>query len=367
MKVTRINIPGLKNGLAAASALLILSACGEPSFKLKGTVEGAESGSIVLEKADFLGQWMPVDSTHIGGNGSFAFSNPAPAAPEIYRLNFDGNYIYIPVDSIETIEVVTSLNGFGRDFTLSGTPDAERMAKFDKELMTLPHPLSQEDADSFKRKVYSEYMQNDLSSVVSYYILTKTIDGKPLYDVDRDYRYFSAVATGYSENRPTDPHAQLLTQTSLDAQRRRNVSLGKTKEIEADELTMVDINLTDEKGVERRLSDVVSKGKPTVVVFSLLTASESPEFNRRLMQSYRARGGNVEFYNVSPDPDQYAWRDAAVNLPWITVYDPEGEYSTTALRYNVAQLPAFFIYNSAGELVDRAADFGTLDRMLSKY
>lgn len=52
---------------------------------------------------------------------------------------------------------------------------------------------------------------------------------------------------------------------------------------------------------------------------------------------------------MSLDADQYAWRDAAVNLPWVTVFDPEGASSQAAARYNVGALPAFFIYNANGE------------------
>ena len=72
----------------------------------------------------------------------------------------------------------------------------------------------------------------------------------------------------------------------------------------------------------------------------------------------------MEIYNVSLDPDRYAWRDAAANLPWTTVYDPEGEYSTTARNYNVTELPAFFVYSPEGELVARASNFEELNAML---
>ena len=69
---------------------------------------------------------------------------------------------------------------------------------------------------------------------------------------------------------------------------------------------------------------------------------------------------------MSIGDDRYAWRDAAANLPWTNVFDTEGERSSTALKYNVSRLPAFFLYNAAGELIDRADDLDALDRMMKK-
>lgn len=352
--------------MMAGSLLLIAGGCGEAKFKVKGNVYGAEDQSLVLEKADFHGMWMPVDSTRVGGNGNFSISVASPASPEIYRLALGDRYIYIPVDSTETLEVNTSLKDFGSNYTLAGSANAELMAKFEKELMALPNPLPAADAENFKRRVYSEYMQPNPGKIVSYYILTKTIDGKPLYDTEKgsDYRYLAAVATGFKQYRPDDPHTRLLETTSIAAMRRRNSELGRHKQIEAQELRVIDINLQDEKGTPRKLSDMVGKGKKVIVAFSLLTTPESPAFNRQLLDIYNAHGGNVEIYNVSYDPDQYAWRDAAVNLPWTTVYDPEGDMSATLRDYNVGTLPTFFIYGAAGDLENRASSFSELKKLL---
>lgn len=354
---------------ALASGAILLAAatssCGEPKFKIKGEIEGADNVAVVLEKSDFHGRWVAIDSTRTNSSGSFAISRPAPAGPEIFRLDIDGKYIYVPIDSIETVSVASPLDKFGTEFTLSGTPNAEALERFEKEVRALPAGISPDSLASFKKGVFTKYMQNAQGSIVAYYALTKTLDGKPLFDPETsDYKYFAAVATGFKEKRPSDPHTNLLEQTSLNALKRRNKEKGNHREIAAEELSMIDVNLPDENGKQVSLSEVMKNGKKTVLIFSVLTHPDSPALNAALSNLYKSLGGNVNFYQVSLDPDQYAWRDAAKNLPWITVFDPEGTYSKNIRNYNVGELPAYFIYSASGDLTDRAFSVEDLRKKL---
>uniref|UniRef100_UPI001959E02A DUF4369 domain-containing protein n=1 Tax=Barnesiella sp. CU968 TaxID=2780099 RepID=UPI001959E02A len=85
----------------------------EPKFKVSGEVEGGADRSLVLEKSDFYGRWIPVDSVRIKSSGKFEMESDAPASPEIYRLSLDGKFIYFPVDSIESITVDSPAANFG--------------------------------------------------------------------------------------------------------------------------------------------------------------------------------------------------------------------------------------------------------------
>lgn len=353
---------------SCACALVLasmLTACGEPEFKIKGEISGADNQPLVLEKSDFHGRWVAIDSTRTSTSGSFSISRPAPAAPEIFRLALNGRYIYLPIDSVETVTVSSSLNDYGSTFTLSGSPEAEAMERFEKEVLALPSDISADSLESFKKSVFTKYMREAQGSIVSYYILTKTIGDKPLFDPqgDTDYRYFAAVATGFKEMRPNDPRTLLLENTSMEAIKRRHSQKGLRRQIKAQEITVIDIDLPDENGKNRKLSEIVGKGKPVIVMFTLLTHPDSPATNAELAKIYNS--GNIDIYQVSLDPDQYSWRDAAKNLPWVTVFDTAGQYSTAATSYNVGNIPTFFIYDRQGELKARAANISELRRELS--
>lgn len=347
------------------SFILGLSSCSNHKFKIKGEIYGAEDKSLVLEKSDFSGRWIALDSIRINRNGGFSFSFPAPGAPEIYRLALNGQYIYIPVDSTETITVNSSYDKFGHDFNLIGSSNAERLAQFEKELQSADttHPDS---LALFKRNAFSKYMKDFPGSIVSFYTLTKTIDGKPLYNPadPTDAKYFGAVATGFKTKRPDDPRTTLLEQTALKAFKQKNSENGKFKTLEATEISLIDIDLQDESGKNVKLSDITGKGKPVVVIFSVLNHPDSPELNMNLAKIYNRLNGKVEFYNVSLDSDQYQWREAARNLPWITVYSPGEVNSEDAMHYNVFQIPSFYIYNAEGELSSRPLTLEDLNKSL---
>lgn len=345
--------------------LCVLCGCSDKKFKIKGEIYGGEEKSIVLEKSDFQGRWIPVDSTHINKNGGFSFAFQAPGSPDIYRLALNNQFVYIPVDSTETITVTSSYEKFGHDFTLSGSKNAEMMEKFEKQLQAV-NTQNTDSLTSFKRGVFSNYMKDFQGSILSFYILTKIIDGKPLYDPnDRiDSKYFAAVATGFQTVRPNDPHTALLETTALNSLKKKNTEDGKVRAIEADEISLIELDLQNETGSNVKLSDVAGKGKPVVVIFSLLNQPESPELNMALSKIYNRKNGSVEFYNVSLDADQYAWREAAKNLPWITVYSPGQFSSPEAVKYNVFQLPSFYIYNANGELASRPMTVEELNKSL---
>ena len=74
--------------------------------------------------------------------------------------------------------------------------------------------------------------------------------------------------------------------------------------------------------------------------------------------------GRADIYQVCMDADQYAWRQAAKALPWAVVYDPDGLRGINALQYNVGSVPAFFIYNAAGELVQSTGDIKQVPALL---
>ena len=195
-------------------------------------------------------------------------------------------------------------------------------------------------------------------------MLTKTHGGKALFDPEdpSDTKYYAAVATQFQEFRPSDPHGPILRDVSLQAMKKRNRSQGKRMVIQASETKVLDVELQNETGENVRLSDVVGKGKRVVVVFAMMNLPESPEFNRQLSEIRNSK--DVELYHISFDADHYVWRDAARNLPWITVIDPGGMSSDALVKYNVGTIPAFFIYDAGGELVDRASDFRELSQKL---
>ncbi|MDE6811957.1 MAG: DUF4369 domain-containing protein [Muribaculaceae bacterium] len=329
--------------------------CQDPSFSIKGEVEGGDGRSLILEKADNAGIWTALDSTRLKSNGKFSFSMHAPAAPEIYRLAMDGQYIYFPIDSTENLTLKTSVAHFSNGFDIEGSENAVNMAAFEKQLIEImPYLSTPDSATDFKRRVYSEYLQHARGSVVSYYILTKTVDGKPLFDIADDSGYFAAVATGFRQFRPSDPRCQLLEETATRGMRMKAEASGKRRGMTAEEISFFPISLPDEKGNVVSLNEVAGKGTPTVLLFSDLSDPATREINAELKRLVEQ--GRIKVYNVGLDSDHLVWKNAAVNLPFTTVHANVSAATEVCSSYQVAALPTFFIINPAGELTSRHSD-----------
>ncbi|MCM1369985.1 MAG: DUF4369 domain-containing protein [Candidatus Amulumruptor caecigallinarius] len=348
---------------AAAACALTLASCDNSKFKISGDIYGGEEKSLVLEKADYYGRWIPIDSVRIGKNGNFSISADAPLSPEIYRLALDNRYVYVPIDSVESITLSSSLNKFGTDFTLDGSGQAQKLEKFEKSLAKVNFS-DPEAVDKFKKSVYLDYIKDSHGSIVSYYVLTKFVGDKPLFDPadTQDAKYFAAVATQFDTYRPNDPHGKMVKDAALSMMRERNSKMGRKTVISANELRVIDIALPDKDNRQVRLSDKVGKGKPVVLAFTMMNLEQSPVVNRELAGLYNS--GAVDIYQVSFDKGQYEWREAVSNLPWTNVLDPAGTSSTALRDYNVDMLPVFFIYDAEGDLADRVYRVSDLKKKL---
>lgn len=353
--------------LNATFLILILcsaTSCSGPKFRISGNIEDAEGELLLLEKPDHAGIWTAVDSTRLGKSGKFSFSRNAPEAPEIFRLVLGSQFIYFPIYSIEHLQLIATAGNFGSDFVLSGSDQAEALASFERDLhKALPHLQNPDSAETFKRRIFTTYLQNARGSLTSYYILTKTIGDKPLFSEPSDRRYIAAVATAYRNFRPSDPRTPLLENIAKATQRDAFRSEGKVTSIEAPELDYPAITLPDAQGKEISLSTVVGKGAPTLLLFTDLSAPETPALNASLRKL--CLDGNLKVYNVGMDADRVAWRQAVASLPFTCVYGGSpAQTSRLALDYQLRQLPAMFLFDAAGNLTARVADLQQLKKIL---
>ncbi|MDE6439149.1 MAG: AhpC/TSA family protein [Muribaculaceae bacterium] len=357
-----------KVALAAAFAG-VLTGCSEKKWHAEGRIDGADGKDLVLEAPTYHGGWYAVDTVSIGSNGSFKLSGKPAGHPEVYRLTIDGNSYYFPVDSLETVTVNADKNGY----TVSGSASADRMqeinAMIDKVVSTSGEKAVAYDAGL--KRALAEAVLRDPSGIVAYYTIFRRVGDTRLFDpADKaDLRLIGAVANAFAQNRPSDPRTPFLAQLYTSG---RKAVFGTTSQptdtLVATEITLPEISLLDENGKRRSITDEASKGKVIVLNFTAYGAQESPAFNvalAKVYDDYKARG--LEIFQVSVDEDEFFWREAARNLPWITVYNSPKEGAATLMRYNVQGLPATYIINRDGELVERVDDISRLSSSVGRY
>ena len=138
-------------------------------------------------------------------------------------------------------------------------------------------------------------------------------------------------------------------------------------DVKAQEVSFLDIELPNVKGESLKLSEIAT-GHVVLINFTAYQAEWSPALNLKLgdlYTQYHTQG--LEIYQISLDSDVHFWRNAASNLPWICVRDPQSVYSQVAGLYNVKQLPTSFILDRKGNLVKRIDDINNIEKDVKAY
>ena len=349
-------------------AAIALTACNGNQFHVDGTIEGASDTTLVLEQSS-NGEWLIVDSIKVDKNGKFSVSADAPEVPSIFQLRLGNQAICFPIDSLDKLTINTKMPNFARDYTVSGSTHAEQVMKIDKEALQFAGGKGTEAERQAWKDQLARQIASDPGSIVAYYTINKYIDGQPLFDPmnDNDLRFIGAVANAFDSFRPNDPRTDYLKKVFLDGQRRRRASTAPTDTVYADVASLIDIKLQDYTGKDYILSDIAAKNRVVVLNFTAYEAEFSPQLNKLLndiYQSYQNRG--LAIYQVSLDQDNVIWREAAKNLPWITVYDPMGVNSQTVSSYNLMGTPTSFIIRNS-EIVERVEDATNLKSAVARY
>lgn len=358
----------MKKILLMIVAITMLTACNGNKFHVDGSIEGASDTTLVLEQSS-NGEWYIIDSVKVDRNGEFKVSAVAPEVPSIYQLRVGDKSICFPIDSLDHLIIHAKMPNFNIDYTISGSEHAEQVMKIDKEAMQFAGGKGTAAQLQAWKDQLAHQIVADPSGIVAYYTINKYIDGKPLFDPmnDNDLRIIGAVANSFNSFRPDDPRTNYLVNLLLDGQRRRRATSAPTDTVYADVTSIIDIKLQDYDGKEYSLSKVAAENRVVLLDFTAYTTEISPQLNKLLndvYQSYHSKG--LAIYQVSVDQDNVAWRQAAQNLPWITVFDPRSINSQIVGAYNVTGIPTTFIIKN-GEIVERVEDATRLKAAVAKY
>ena len=191
--------------LLVAYLFLTLISC-SPSgstFRVEGTVDGAEDSVLVVEAMTLEGI-QPLDSVRLHADGAFAFTLPAApqdstSTPEFYRLRIANQVINFVVDSTETITIKAPFQRMASDYDVQGNEASRTM----KTLTLLNIQLQQQFqrlradntlsalekvermqalVDEYKQTLKRDYILRDPASPAAYFALFQTVGGQLLFD-----------------------------------------------------------------------------------------------------------------------------------------------------------------------------------------
>ena len=370
----------------AVVAVLGMASCNEKKFHVNGTIGNAADSTLYFENMSLNGP-VVVDSVKLSADGTFAFDDKAPTAPEFYRLRIAGQIINIAIDSTETVSIKAEYPGMASQYEVSGSEECSRIKELTLMQMGLQTQLNaiannpQLGADAvndsvarvieaYKTRVKTDYIFKEPMKASSYFALFQTLNagGQPVLifnprSSEQDVKVFAAVATSWDTFYPNEERGENLHNIAIEGM--KDIRIIKSKQtqgiVAADKVNttgIIDFTLTDNKGQERRLSSL--QGKVVMLDFHLFAGEKSLQrimMLRELYNKYHAAG--LEIYQVSVDSDEHFWKTQTAALPWIcTRVDDD---SRVLQLYNVQQVPTFFLLDRNCNVVKRDAQIKDID------
>lgn len=357
----------------AMGLVALMGSCsGEKGWSVEGTAAVPQGDGAVVKIAlegYNNGIWYLVDSLEVGKDGRFAYTSGEPAAyPEIMRLSGQvlAAPVFFPVNGSDAI-----LISGGK---ASGTVLATEMSRVDSIVAAATARLgAAAAADPDLRRELATAVIADTTSVIAYYVLNKSIGGRPVFDATEPFgnRIYGAVAQNFAANRPDDPRGDMIRAVYLEGRRR----LGKATPpsdggapIEVPAAGIIDIVRYDDRGESHSLQELASQGKVVVLSFTAYQSDFSPAYSvilNKAYEKYHDRG--LEIYQIAFDRDEVLWKESARNLPWITVYNSPTDGVAPLTSYNVGALPATFIIDRQGDIRVRIDNPEQLEKELTRF
>ena len=369
-------------------AAATIASCSNKKFNVTGQIENAKDSVLYFEHVGLEGIDV-VDSVKLGDSGSFSFSEDAPDAPEFYRLRISDQIINVAIDSTETVTFRSSWPQMASKYEVEGSENCEKIKDLTLQLMDLREraiAISQNDQLSideandsllaiitqYKNDVKTKYIFPTPGKSYAYFALFQTLGDMLLFNPRSnkdDIKVYAAVATSWDTYYPHAERGQNLHNIAIEGMRNQRIVEAKENQtIEASrvqEAGVLDIELTDNKGQVRHLTDL--KGQVVLLDFHVFAMDESPArilMLRELYNKYHAQG--LEVFQVSLDSDEHFWKQQTAALPWINVFDPDGLQSQYVMMYNMQAVPDFFLIDRGNNLVKRAAQIKDLDTEIKK-
>lgn len=373
----------LFSAAALAIAAIAFSSCGEERFNVEGTVANAEDSVLFFENISMEGP-VKIDSMRLGADGAFHFSAERPEAPEFYRLRIARQIINISIDSTETVTVNATMPNMAVDYEVGGSDNCQRIKELALKQIDLQRKfISLQNnsslpvnvigdsmialIDAHKQEVARDYIYKDPKAASSYFALFQAIGPYLIFnprDNADDIKVFAAVATSWDAFHPGSVRGENLHNIAIQGMKTERIIADQQQmTIDADvvsEAGLIDIELPDNKGVVRKLSEL--KGQVVLLDFHIFALDDSPArilSLRELYNKYHSQG--FEIYQVSLDTDEHFWKQQTAALPWISVMEENGVASPSPFSYNVQAIPEFFLIDRNNTLVGRSSQIDDID------
>lgn len=355
-----------------------------------GTIENGEDQLVTLDKMG-ANAFIPIDSVRCDEEGKFKITFENPIA-DFYSVKYSRNgYITLiakPGDIIKIGGTTESLH----PYTIEGSDDSQLVHKLSlahrdvlsklQEIADLSHKIMG-DADYSKKKLnlnrkydsvtldFQNYStdfikKNSTSLSILFALHNQYGPGLPVYKLPEDMEIYEFVDSClYKLHTDNEAVKSLHIQLSTVKEKLR---LQQKKSVLSPGMLAPDFVMQTYKGSQLSLSDL--KGSYVLIQFWASWSKPSMEENIFLKNCYNTfHKGNFTILQVSIDNDKTSWINAIEDLgvEWNHVSDLNRWESKAVDLYNVDRIPANFLLNPKGVIVEKDIFGEDLAQTIAKY
>ncbi len=368
-------------GLFAASIIALVvftSSCSDmegkdtgPGITLSGNVNFPQQGIIQLEKFNGTGV-EPYDTIELNADKTFnqyiSFENPG-----FYRLNFYGvQFIYLILNKDDLVVNVDGNNASGKA-NVTGSTELDQLTDLTQflqnEFVSKQNILNQEFVNAkqsqdeiLATEIQGEYMKlqeqkenaikGKIDDMGTSLALLQAVN---YIDKNKNFTFMDSVTQKLVAAYPNEPNIRKMAE---DVEKMRKLSIGMVApEIALPGTDGEVVNLSSLRGYYVLVDFWAEWCKPCRL--------ENPNIVRAY-KKYNSRG--FEIFGVSLDKTKVKWMKAINDdgLTWTHVSDLQGWKSEGAKIYNVSSIPASFLLDKDGIIIDKNLRGAALDKRLNE-
>lgn len=348
----------MKNSALFLLLVFLAAACGpaKDRFTLSGTVKGADTGMVYLQKID-QDKWVNVDSAKLE-KGAFTFKGKV-TAPEMWHILMMDGQVMVPVfienapitveiyaDSVEKSTVTGSATHdiYKSYLALNDKINVRMDSVYEdyKKAKEAHDTAAMKRADSVSnlldgemKKQLVDFVKSHPATVVSPYLVVRNSWQFELPELEE-------VAASLDTSLASTTYAQNIS---------KRIAILKSVEVGQ---TAPDFEMADSTGKQVRLSSL--KGKVLLVDFWASWCSPCRAENPNVVKAYKAYNKKgFDVLGVSFDQNRDKWIRATKddNLTWAHVSDLKGWGNAAGKLYGINSIPANVLLDKDQKIIGR--------------
>jgi len=362
----------MKKVISLLFSVLLLAACSDSGYTVKGKIEGAGDGTAYLKSYEG-GRPVTIDSTTLK-NGSFEFKGTT-GEPMLHLIYI--NHLPMPVAFFlenKNISIAANVDSLDKA-EIKGSPETDLFLKFNKEMPMLDRSLeirkefmqAQIAKDTAKLRALSEEIGGIREKQKEYYINFVNEHTNSVVGAFLGAQMFQALSPE-EQKKLLDEFEKNLGDNPYVVEMKNQYDAYREKE-EKNKATAIgsiapDFTLKTKDGKEVSLSSF--RGKYVLIDFWASWCQPCRRENPNSVKTYKKfRDKGFEIFGVSVDKDRNAWIKAVKDdgLTWTQVIDPDGN---VARMYNVSSIPTTILLDKDGKIIAKNLRGEALPRKLSE-